>query len=882
MTFIANRSGRNRLFIGSSLIVLGMAAAQPALGQSAPAQDAPTTALPDGVAVESDDGPIIIVTGQRASDAASLRKKRDSDVTSEVVSANDVGKLPDQNVAEAARRLSGVSVATDKGEGRYLIIRGIEPNLANVTINNQTASAPEPTDRNVKLDDIPSGLIGSVTVIKTLTPDLDANAIAGQIDIDTVSAFDKKGLFASARGAYGVYQDSPRNARDADASIGGTFGDRKFGIVLAGNYSNRGFYSEDVLSGGRQVVSGFDLPLEMDQRVYDPAIRTRKGAVVNFDFRPNDDIKLYTRFLYSEFADRELRNRLRVFFPGTAAGYTGLTAAGGTINNGTTARRLLRNRQEITNTKTYSVGGDVNFGRVNVVLEGTHADSAKKDPIRNEFEYRATAARGIGAAFVNGSGLLDSFVVNAAGLNPANYTLNSFQEVSRRAGEKLDQARLDVTVPIDGLGMGSTIKVGAKYLHRDRFNDQTGRQFVATGAAAARTFASDAVKFIGTTFDGRYSFGPTLNYASAEAYVRANPTLFTVNANDQISRSTTSDYQVKETVTAGYGMITMKAADGDLTIIPGVRVEHTKGETAAIVFRSGVTTLNSPFNSFGEYSYTDFFPGLNLKYLFSDRLQGRAAVTTAIGRPPFVNLASTVTVDTGSNTVSQGNPNLEPQKSFNLDAGLEYYFRGEGGLSVAVFYKRITNPIFATTALNQSGTFGGIALTGATVNSFGNGDKGSVKGVEFAVQKPFTFLPSPFDGFGVNANVTLTKSDLKVIGRTVKTPLVGQANTIASAQLYYEKYGVSTRLAYSYHSSYLDTDGGLNAADPTGLGDGYFGKLHSLDFRLGVRPAKFMELYFEANNLTDAEDYYFFRTPGRFREGEKYGRSYRVGLTLTY
>jgi outer membrane receptor for ferrienterochelin and colicin len=84
----------------------------------------------------------VVVTGQRASDRDSLLKKRDAVSAVEVVSANDVGKLPDQNVAEAVRRLSGVSVATDKGEGRYLIIRGIEPNLANVTINNQTASAP--------------------------------------------------------------------------------------------------------------------------------------------------------------------------------------------------------------------------------------------------------------------------------------------------------------------------------------------------------------------------------------------------------------------------------------------------------------------------------------------------------------------------------------------------------------------------------------------------------------------------------------------------------------------------------------------------------------------------------------------------------------------
>ena len=604
---------------------------------------------------------------------------------------------------------------------------------------------------------------------------------------------------------------------------------------------------------------------------------------MNFDYRPNDDIKLYTRFLYSQFGDNETRNRLRLFFPTTAAGYTGLTAAGGTINNGTTARRLLRQREEVTNTKTYSVGGDFNFDRINLVVEATHAKSSKKDPVRNEFDYRASAARGVGATFVNGDGLLDSVVINAAGLNGANYTLNNFLQVSRLAGEKLDQARADLTIPIDALGEGSTIKTGAKYLRRNRFQDQTGRQFTAVGAAATRTFATNESIYIPTTFDGAYSFGPTLNYTAARDYVLANATntaLFTINANDQISRSTTSDYRVKEAVTAAYVMATVKA--GDLTIIPGVRVEHTKGNTAAIVYRAGVTTLTSGFDSFGKYSYTDFFPGVNAKWLISDRLQMRAAITTAIGRPPFVNLAPTVTVDTASNTVTQGNPNLAPQKSFNLDAGLEYYFPGEGGISVATFYKRIKDPIFSTTALNQTGTFGGVALTNATVNSFGNGDRGTLKGVEFSVQKPFTFLPSPFDGFGVNANLTLTDSSLKVPGRTVHTPLVGQANTIASAQLYYEKYGISARLAYTYHSAYLDTDGGLNVADATGLSDGYFGKINQFDARIGIRPVKYMELFFEGTNLTDEQDYYYFATPNRFREGEKYGRSFRIGLTLTY
>jgi len=111
---------------------------------------------------------------------------------------------------------------------------------------------------------------------------------------------------------------------------------------------------------------------------------------------------------------------------------------------------------------------------------------------------------------------------------------------------------------------------------------------------------------------------------------------------------------------------------------------------------------------------------------------------------------------------------------------------------------------------------------------------------------------------------------------------VGQADRIASVQLYYEKYDISARVAYTYHSSYLDTDGGLNVADPTGQSDGYFGSLSTFDARAAYRFNRNLEVFVEGNNLTDAKDYYFFRTANRFREAEKYGRSMRLGLTLTY
>jgi TonB-dependent receptor len=141
------------------------------------------------------------VTGVREAQEQAAAEKRDALNVTETLRANDVGKLPDQNVAEAIKRLPGLSVANDQGEGRYAIVRGIDPGLLNVTLNGQTLPAPEPDGRQVKLDDLPSAMIQAVTVTKSVLPNQDANAIAGEVAIRTRTAFDSKAPFTSTRAA---------------------------------------------------------------------------------------------------------------------------------------------------------------------------------------------------------------------------------------------------------------------------------------------------------------------------------------------------------------------------------------------------------------------------------------------------------------------------------------------------------------------------------------------------------------------------------------------------------------------------------------------------------------------------------------------------------
>ncbi|RYF92409.1 MAG: TonB-dependent receptor, partial [Caulobacteraceae bacterium] len=739
---------------------------------------------------------------------------------------------------------------------------------------------PEPDGRQVKLDDIPSALIGSVQVIKSLTADLDANAIAGQVDIKTVTAFDRGRTIFNARAAVGGFEITDENSYEGDLSAGTLFGpDKQFGVVVALNWSERPSDSEDVLSGNYFQPTGAnadfpDVPTEFDNRVYTPALRTRTGAVVNLDWRPTDAIKAYARVMYSKFDDNEVRNRTRFFLPTTQAAYGGtLTEDGGSFTTGASARKLVRVRNEITDTTTIAIGGEFNIGESLLTIQATHNLATKKDPIRDEIEYRYNNGGGAGpitGSFGRYTGMPGRVTLSDNAYNPDFYRLRSFKQVSREAEEDLNQIRIDYQMPIGLLGDDSYLKFGAKWLDRDKFTDATGEVF--TYAGPTNTLTGETGQTYGNTFGGRYPAGPSISYSKVNTFFKANPGLFTSDPDDQIIETLGSDYQVEETITAAYVMANLDF--GAISIIPGVRVEQTEGKSRAIAVGTPTTTINDTYNRFGSYSYTDVFPGLNLKWEVSDTLLIRAAITTAIGRPEYFQLAPTVAVD--GDDVSLGNPDLKPQEALNLDFSLEYYFPDEGGFSIGVFHKQIDNPIFASTLENQTGVFGGVAITNGDVFSFQNGTEAEVTGLEVNFQKPFTFLPEGLDGFGINLNATFLDGKLKVPGRAKETSLPKQSDLLVSAQLYYEKYGFSARIAYTYRSAYIDELGG------TAEDDLYFDENQSIGVKAAYKITKQLEVYAEGNNLNDETDFYYYGNRSRFAEAETFGRSWKVGLSFTY
>ena len=809
----------------------------------------------------------IVVTGQRAAERRALQVKKVADNFVEALYANDVGKLPDQNVAEAVHRLPGITIANDQGEGRYVIIRGVDPRYANVTVNGQTAAAPEPDNRQVKLDDIPSSLIGEVKVIKSLTADLDANAIAGQVDIITLSAFDRHGTFGSARAAYGQFDLNDKHPYEGDLTLGGTFGaDKQFGAVLSANYSKRPVESQNVAGASWTTANGNPIPADFDDRDYN-LVRERTGFVGNFDWRPSDAMQFYLRTQYSKFTDHETRDRFRLPIAGTI---TPTDATSGSFTKAT-GTRYVRRRDENDNTKTVSGGGKFNVGTGKLTIDAAWSRAEKTDPLRSEFQF-ATGKTMTGT--YDTSDVLFVVTPGAIALDPAQYIFKSVNYDKREAVETLKQARADYQLPLDSIGEGSSLKFGVKLTDRDKTND---RQYTTYDPGAlAFTLAALNPKSLASTYDGRYTFGPIVDYDAAQAYVTANPTTLKLNAAKSLSTDLLSDYAVSEKIWAGYAMATLKI--GRVTLVPGVRVESTDGDYTAKTFNNATSTRGA--DTTGSNKYTNWFPSLNAKMDVNDRLVLRAAATTAIGRPDYVQLAPAITVDATANTVTTGNPDLKPLTSTNLDAGAEYYLPGQGVLSASLFFKDIQDPIFTRTLLNQSGTYGGVALTGAAVSQPLNATKAYVAGLELNVQSQLDFLPGALDGFGVGVNLTLIDSSIKgVPGRLENLPLVQQSKTVGTAQLFYEKHGLTARVAYSYRSKFLYTLGADSSSDI------YWDKHGQVDARIAYAigdKAHSATIFLEGSNLNDEPWRTFVGVPSHLGENERYGRTFRTGVQLSF
>ncbi len=819
----------------------------------------------------------VTVVGYRAAQAAAIQDKKAARLIKDSVTGDDVGKLPDRNAAEALQRLPGVSVALDQGEGRYVIIRGIDPSYNVVTLDNQVLGVPEGDTRRIALDTVPADLLGKLEVIKAVTPDMDGNAVGGSINIVTPSAFDAgDGQFFTASADFGYYDLNGDSPYGGSAAWGKTFGaDATWGVVLAASYLDRNYESQNVQGNTWEEEGDFFIPEEQVLRDYELE-RIRKGFVANLEFRPNDDVKLYWRNLWNQFQDTE--TRAQTVYDYVNGDLENQTPTSGTFTEGG-GERLLKERLEKQTILSSSLGGEFRIGAWGVGLSGTYGEAEQDTPFDNEWSFE------LDGELPMSYDTSDFFFTVDAGpefSDPDNYAFNEVSRASQLVKEDLRIGQLDLTRDLDFGATRGFLKFGAKYINREKTSDQDADVYDGYLDDLILTDFSRPGKSDYYSSERSYEFGPVIDYGAVEGLFAQDPGGFERSDADSIEESFGVDYRIKEDVSAGY---VMAALDFDrLSLIGGVRVERTETEFSAfeLIFEDG-DIGDSPPATTGTKDYTDWLPGLQARFAARENLLLRAAWTNTIGRPAY-ELTVPFRIfeidpdgdDEFEGALATGNPDLDPLESMNLDASIEWYLNSAGIVALGVFYKDIDNPIYTRVTELEDQVFEGRFFTELEIERPENADSGEILGVELNYQNQFRSLPSPFDGFGISLNYTWTDSEARVFDRDGEVPFFLQSENIGNVAIFFEKYGFAARLALNYRSEYLDSLGDDVETDI------YVAERQQLDFKASYAFTPGFSVFVEALNILDEPLRFTSGNRSRLAENEIYSWNALVGVQLKF
>jgi TonB-dependent receptor len=844
--------------------VLGRAISLSLLVMASPSVFAAETAAGAGAsgagAVDLDR---VEVRPQLESQTRAVDLKRSSDAIEDAVSSDAMGVYPDKNVAESLQRLPGVSVTRDQGEGRFVVIRGLDANLNSVSVDGIAIGTPEDASRAAPLDVIPSDSTERLRVVKSPTPDMPGDAIGGAILVESASAFDRDGRSLRGKIEASHQQLSGETSPKAAFNYSEVFADT-FGVAVGVNYQKRTFESDNTEVEYGNFEGGADDDLfatSLQRRKYEIE-RKRIGANLNLDWHPDEDNRYYLRTLYSQFDDAETRQRTIFDF-----GDEGITALGGNQYRvddlaADSIQKRMRYRTKKENTFAASMGGEnrLSGAVVDYKVGYTRTEERVNDEMEARFEY---AGDDLSATVDQNSRVPRIALSDAGWLDNDNYDFDRVVLSPKRVDDKEHSAQVNLRFD----GDNASYKVGLLGRWRDRDVDSNERELRVgpdialsdwttgtpehRGGTLGQGMSSDAMRRYWAQFGGQYSARPQ-------------------DAGGNALASLEEDYTAREDIFASYAMGTWDI--GALRIIGGVRVENTQFSAtgnSVDVASNGRSYTVAPLTV--SRSYTNVLPGLHLRYDAGDAWVLRAAANKTVSRPSFGDIAPRVGLSRGDEEVRIGNPQLDPYESKNIDLSLEKYIGTTGILSLGLFHKAIDGYIVNTVSTTDP------AYPDFKVTRVINGNKATVKGAEFNWQQQLAFLPAGWDGLLVGASGTWLDTDFDpgVAGRERDDFMLPRASKhVYTAHIGYEKAGFSTRVAAVYRSEYLDTLGDSAAYDI------YVAPNTQLDFSLDYKITANVSVYLEAQNLLDKPLELYQGTRSRTLQMEEYGRTYALGLKV--
>ena len=767
------------------------------------------------VAPQELDGGEIVVSGSVLQNQAEVETRRNAVGIVDSANRDEIGALPDITIAESLRRITGVTTVYNDDIGQFASIRGSHPDFVPVTLNGMilatTGDLGEGT-RKVNLQVIPGDAVQQLLVYKTLAPNLEAGALAGLIDIRTISALDSARSVLSVTGgaSYSTYMDVDDDnswGHDKDSPFGYAFSgvfaprltaDDSLGLVVTGMYEMRPrtqsnssiverlYYTDAGVATTPDSAdwNGVGVPESFVTHNYTNRF-TKWGITARLDWQPTDRVQssLFGFAYFSE--EEETRNTNRAYRLDQPRNTTATT---GTVRARSADLQwrwntFERDQRGIQWLNDMAIG---DRGQLSLDLSYTYAW------FRSDRPY---------AAFVYNAGTRLSYDLDNlqspftydnpdAFVNPANYAVNSLYRDSRKATEDVYEGKLDYAFNngIDDRGLG--FATGAAYRELNLQRDNSGVNYVN-----------------GASLEG-YSFIPSFTspgYGSNTLWLDAdgfwNDVVPGVAVNEAATRTTNlqNDYSYREKVAAAY--VDLNYTTDQLRVDVGARLDHAEFTASMAQILEGVLQDN-PVGKDGDD--THLLPYATLNWSFTPSLRLKAAATQTLGRPNPETIATVENVDETELTISRGNPDIQPRRSTNLDLGMEYYFNGgQGMVTLTGFYKKIRDDILE---LSEQQVIGGQTYI---VTQPINGDDSTLKGIEFGViNNNFANVAPWLDGFGASANLIWVKGETTYYdGETFsrRDQLQYQAEIAGNAAVFYAlNDGSELRLAVNHQGEYLE------------------------------------------------------------------------------
>ncbi len=898
------------------LVAVSLCCASPMAAQP-PAQEEPAQRPPDeGTADESTEQPppdeaaetveeTITVVGIAEALQEAVEIKRESDSIVDAVVAEDVGKLPDKNLAEAVQRVPGVVINREFGEGERVSLRGVAPNLVRTTVNGHSVAVADwfvleqlAATRSFNYLLLPSEIIGLLKVYKSPTADIDEGGIGGTINVETRKPLDLDSFtfIGSLQTAYTENSDSYDPNGSALVSWKNRAGN--VGVLFSGVYQKRDIRRDgvEVLGYFTDPTTGLQVPDLIGSALFQQE-RERRAFNAEVQFRPNDRLEVRINGLHSRFeADNINQNYLAWGSQALGGGGTlsdavvqGDTAVAGVIssrNGGTEGRGVVFDAiDRFAFAETSYVDFDATYKAGDNWL--VHFDTGYTQA-EGDTESQPFVEFGAPAAFrydLRGSTPQVTFLnVDPTNPNDMEFDFASLHNITNDDDELYSYLDAERFLNLNTL---ESLKFGIKYTDHERQTDFQATTFgsfflplLATGcngrACTPADFAGgmtpdDFLSGIGApgTLDRYWS----VNRALVERILFGS-------FNGGRIPNPPAVFSVKEETSGGFVMAKLRGSAGNWHGNLGLRAVVTDQESTGNV----VSSAGEISNAFGNFtrvtvdrSYTDYLPSLNFAFDLKDDLVLRLAAARTIARPDYTDVAPRVTLNEGALTGQGGDPDVDPFRANQADVSLEWYRGKDSILSAAVFYKDIESFITdrpvqqrhliqtnnPNTSLCQPAftpEFPNRYSCLFTINQRANGGGGTVNGLELNLLQPLGA------GFGIQANYTYSNAEAD----DSELEIPGNSEHSGNLVAFYENRRFAARLAYNYRSEFFvtfDRSTRLNQDE-----------LKSLDASLAFNVFRNISLTLDGVNLTEEELTQFASDRFRPRAAYDNGRYFFAGI----